>query len=510
MILATFQESILNDAIAFINRLVIVGKDGRLRRLTLTSEQITVIEALLAGYNIVVLKARQLGITTVVRAFHFWKAYVAKHPIKCVVVSHKQESADEITLKDFTFYDNLPNVLQKSLKKRTSSSFRFNDSGASISSHTAGGHGGLRSFSVTDLHITELCFFEDPDELLATALAALNGGQVIIESTAKAFGDPMHQLVDRIQRGELQGRWKMLFFPWHEHTEYTNDDVPYDFIKTIEEESLVNSYGLTDGQVWWRRLKIQETGIAKFNTEYPACLDDVFAQKGDCYYSNEDLEHIDVFSLPANQEDHCIIPVESNDRYAIGVDVASGRGKDYSVITVLSKRTELPVYIFRSNEITPPSLAKKIEHISTEYNNALTMIEENNWGLPVLNELRNLSFNNLWTNVDGGNWITTSKSKLMMHEELKEAISKGRITKLDYITTSELKSLVLNDKGLAPESVRGPTGHGDHVIALGLAWQCLKDVAAPLNAYDQMRMNNRIQTMNNKKNNPFGPISRNY
>jgi hypothetical protein len=507
-ILAPFYKAAL-DCFAFIERLVIVTKDGTMRRLTLTSEQKQVIECLLRGENVVVLKARQLGITTVVRAFHFWKAYTAKNPIKCVVVSHKQESANEITLKDFTFYDKLPTVLRKPLKKRTSTGLKFMYSHASISSHTAGGHGGLRSFSVTDLHITELCFFEDPDELLATALAALNGGQVIIESTAKAYGDPMHRLVDKIQRKELQGSWKLLFFPWHEHHEYKAKELPDDFVRTEFEEKLAASYELNDLQIYWRRLKIQEIGISKFNTEYPACLDDVFAQKGDCYYTNEDLENVDVFTLPINVEEHYIEQPDPKDKYGIGVDVASGRGQDYSVITVLSKKTEQPVYIYRSNEITPPALALKIQTISTLYNDALTLIEENNWGLPVLNELRNLGFNNLWFDPEGKNWITTTKSKLLMHEDLKEAIRKGRLYKLDYITVSEIKALVLNDKGLAPEAVRGSTGHGDNIISTGLAWQCLQDVQEPLNAYQQFKRN--TNQSNKRKANPFGPnISRKF
>jgi len=500
--LSAFQKEI-NDVFTFISRLWIVDKNGNMRRLIITSEQRLVIEALLLGYNVVVLKARQLGITTIVRAFHFWKAYTAKSPIKCVVVSHKQDSADEITLKDFTFYDKLPTVLRKPLKKRTSSGLKFMYSHAAISSHTAGGHGGLRSFSVTDLHITELCFFEDPDELLATALAALNGGQAIIESTAKSYGDPMHRLVDKIQRNELQGNWKLLFFPWQDHLEYSCKEVPPDFVRTAEENRLASLYDLNDNQILWRRLKIQEIGLVKFNTEYPACLDDVFAQKGDCYYSNNDIENLEVFSLPANVEEHYIENSSEKDLYGIGVDVASGRGRDYSVITVLSKTTCNPVYIYRSKEITPPLLALKIQHISIEYNNALVLIEENNWGLPVLNELKNLSFTNLWKDTNGSNWVTTMKSKLTLHEELKEAIRKGTIKILDYVTVSELKALVLNDKGLAPEAVRGSTGHGDNVISLGLAFQCLKSVKEPETVYQKFKKMNAMHSFQ-KKSNPFG------
>jgi hypothetical protein len=501
-------DAIMGDPHAFISRLWIISKTGEMIKLVLNDEQKTMLDDLVAGYNVLVVKCRQIGSTTVSTAFAFWKAYVSKDPITCMSVLHKMDSASEIFLKYKGFYIGLPSLLQKSLVKETSSCLKFKN-GASVNAVTAGGQGGLRSYTISFAHVSEFCYYEQPEELLATLLAALNGNQIIIESTCRSFGDPVHSLVDKIQRGELQGKWKMLFFPWQDHKEYSYHAVPDDFIKTVEEERLAELYGLTNNQIYWRRLKIQEMGISKFNTEYPACLDDVFAQKGDCYYSNEDIQNVDVFSLPTNQEDHRIFEPDPQDKYAIGVDVASGRGKDYSVITVLSKKTGNPCYIYRSNEITPPSLARKIQHISVEYNDALTMIEENNWGLPVLNELRNLSFHNLWTNDEGGNWITTSTSKLMMFEDLKEAIRKGSISKLDYITISELKALVLNEKGLAPQSVRGATGHGDNVISLGLAWQCLKDVQAPLNAYNKFLVENKRHA-SVKRNNPFAPISRQY
>lgn len=464
----------LNNPYWFLSRLWITNKQGKLVRLVLNQEQRQVIAELEAGNNLVIAKARQLGISTIVTAYLFWKAYISVDPISAVSILHKQDSANEIFLKYETFHNQMPSVLRKNLIKKTASTLRFN-TGSSIAATTAGGHGGLRSYTLNLAHISELCFYQDPDELLSTVLSALNGNQIIIESTAKMYGDPVHRLVDKIQRGELQGDWKLLFFPWHEHEDYS---LPVDdsFLSTTEEASLSQQYGLTNEQLYWRRLKIQEMGISKFKTEYPACLEDIFSQKGDAYYTDNDLDMVEPFLLPANQEQTIIEEPSPKKRYAIGVDVASGAGRDYSVIMVLDKYTSNPVCIFRSNEITPINLARKIQHLSTLYNNAKALIESNNWGLPVLNELRNLSFTNLWHDPQGNDWTTTSKSKLVLHEELKEALRKGVITKLDTITIAELKELALNKNGLAPESVRGVSGHSDQVIALGLALQCLKQV----------------------------------
>mgnify|MGYP003656376177 CR=1 FL=1 len=473
----------LNNPYWFLERLWISDKKGKLVRLILNQEQRQVIAELEEGNNLVIAKARQLGISTIVTAYLFWKIYIAIDPISAVSILHKQDSANEIFLKYETFHNNMPLVLQKTLAKKTASTLRYT-TGSSVSATTAGGHGGLRSYTLNIAHISELCFYQDPDELLSTVLSALNGNQIIIESTAKMYGDPMHLLIDKIQRGELQGKWKLLFFPWHEHKEYAFP-VDNSFSPTTEEISLAEMYDLTKEQLYWRRLKIQEMGISKFKTEYPACLEDIFSQKGDAYYTDTDLEHVTPFLLPANQELTYIEQPNPMKRYAIGVDVASGAGKDYSVIMVLEKMTNNPVCIFRSNEITPVNLARKIQHISAEYNNAKALIESNNWGLPVLNELRNLGFINLWHDQLGNDWTTTSKSKLVLHEELKEALRCGVISELDTITISELRELALNKNGLAPESVRGKSGHSDQVIALGLAFQCLKTIERPLSAAEK-------------------------
>lgn len=500
-------DQLCEDAITFIERLMIIDKQGKLVRLKLNSEQRAVVLSLLEGNNLVVVKARQLGITTVVTAFFFWLSYISKDTISCVSLSHKRDSSDEIFRKYSNYYDCLPRLLQKMLAKRTSSSLRLQGTGSSITAFTAGGKGGLRSFTVTRAHISELCFYDDPDELLSTVLAALNGNQIIIESTAKQYGDAMHSLVDKTQRGELPGSWKLLFFPWQEHEEYQTEP-PEDFLATEYEQELATLYGLSDAQLYWRRSKIQEMGLSKFKTEYPACLEDVFSQKGDAYYTESDMENLETIPLPA-QETNYIHQPDKNDRYAVGVDVASGVGKDYSVIVVLSKRYSKPVYIFRSKDISTSSLAMKIQAISVEYNNAKVLVESNNWGLPVLNELKHLGFTNLWKD-NGADWTTTTKSKLLMHEELKEAIRTSKLNQLDYITVTELRSLALNDSGLAPESVRTATGHSDNVIALGLAWQCLKTVPAPQSAVDNMLQASRINKL--RRTNPYGATSlnRNY
>lgn len=167
--------------------------------------------------------------------------------------------------------------------------------------------------------------------------------------------------------------------------------------------------------------------------------------------------------------------------YAIGVDVAAGVNRDYSVIYVVSKKTYNPVALYRSKNIVPTALAKRLQEIAIDYNNALVLIESNNFGNVVLNELRHLGYYNIWKEADK-DWLTTVKSKTEMFENLKSLLTDGYIGSMDMITYSELRALQLNDRGLIeiPDNLEG---HGDNAIAIALAYVCIAKVNLKTKSY---------------------------
>lgn len=491
-------KNIMGDPYRFLERLFIKDKKGTVVPFKLNDEQLKTVELFLTGKNLVILKARQLGITTLMTALLFWKALSSPDPISCVSLLHKRDAADEVFLKYKGYYYGLPELIRPSLDKATCGSFRF-DTGSSVQAITAAGHAGLRSYTINLAHISELCFYEDPDEILSNVLSALNGNQLIIESTATAFGDPMHQLVDRIDRETMPGNWEKIFFPWYEHKAY-RQLAPESWEPDPSERTVADRFSLDRDQLWWRHCKIAESSLDKFNTEYPATVEDVFSQKGDCYYGEDDLKYVS--RIPAIATERYIEQPIKGVNYAVGVDVASGIGADYSSIFVLSQQTSSPVYVYRSNTISPTMLAAKIQHISKLYNGAKALVESNNWGHTIINELEHLGFTAFWK-TNNKHWETTLSSKSMMHEQLKEAIRTGTITMLDEITITELKGLVVTNASRAPESQRSKHGHGDNVIALGLAWQCLKSLPAPskgLSMNAQQLVNNLYRSQPTSKN----------
>jgi len=483
---------IIADPIQFISRLKIVDKQGKLIRLIPNEEQIKIITALENGGDTLILKGRQIGSSTIVSAYLFWKAYTSTEPVSIAILSHKLASSKHLLEIHKTFYNNLPAFLQRPLSVENTTEIKFADSGASIIAVSAEGKGGLRSFTCSYLHISEYAFAPNPDELKATALSALNDGQLVIESTANHFDDALHQEIMRYERGEAN--WNYLFFRWFDHLSYQEEIPEEGVLFTESERELQNKHNLTDEQLYWRKLKLSKIGNKqKFAREYPATIEDAYSIAGNVYLTREDFEEIEIINVEPTETTIFDDP-DVNDKYAIGVDVAAGVGKDWSVIYVVSKRTHQPVLLYRSNDVSPVYLAERIIDFATEYNNALVLVESNNFGNVVLNEMNHYGYYHIWKQ-DGKDWITTLKSKTQMFENLKDKIQQGFLQYIDNIAYAEMRAITVNDRGHIELSNTGGA-HSDNAVALALAFMCLEKVqlkAVPfLPAWIKARQADRI------------------
>ena len=470
---------IISDPIAFISRLSIIDKKGKKIRLVPNSEQIRIIQALVEEDDTLILKGRQIGSSTIVSAYLFWKLWTATEPITIAILSHKLASSKHLLDIHKTFYHNLPKFLKRPLDIENTTAMRFADSGAGIIAVSAEGKGGLRSFTCSYLQISEYAFAPQPEELKATALSALNNGQLIIESTANYFNDALHQEITAHERGEA--KWNYLFFPWFEHKGY-REKTDKDFVMTDTESALAEQWGLDPEQIYWRRNKLGKIGNKqKFAREYPSCIEDAYSVAGNVYLQRDDFDDIEIVQIDPI-ETTVLCEVDPQDRYAIGVDVAAGVGQDFSVIYVLSKKTHQIVCVYRSNEISPAYLAERIVDFATTYNGAHVLVESNNFGNVVLNEMHHMGYNKIWKDEKGRDWITTLKSKTEMFENLKGLIQGGYISMLDNIVYSELRSITVNDRGgIELKYLDG--AHSDNSVALSLAYMALNKVNLPQQEY---------------------------
>lgn len=466
---------ILSDPVLFISRLKIIDKNGKLANLKPTSEQIKIIQTLEKDGDLLILKPRQIGSSTIICAYLFWKAFTSPDPVTFAVLSHKLASSKHLLAIIKRFWENLPTSLKTPLSVDNTTELRFKN-GAGIIAVSAEGKGGLRSFTCSILLMSEYAFAENPEELKATALASLNNGKLIIESTANYFNDALHKEIMLYERGLVA--WNYLFFPWFSHAEYSMKIVEGEvFIPDEEELELIRRYSISHEGLLWRRTKMSKIGRDKFTREFPVCLEEAYKMTGNTYFTPDDLKWLQPIQVEAIENVTLEAP-KPDDRYSIGVDVSAGVSRDYSVVYILSKMTNQPVCIYRSNKISPTELAEVIFDLSVKYNNAVALIESNNYGATVINELKHLGFKRFWTDEDGKDWLTTSKSKIHMFENLKEALKNGILRNIDNITLAEIRSLQVNERGtiIIPENL---SSHGDSAIALSLSLIALNSIKLP-------------------------------
>lgn len=466
-------DQLLCDPVEFISRLTIKSKSGKLVRFgdVITPEQIELIRALQANKNIIVIKARQLGISTVVRAYCFWEAYTNRDSVNCAVISNKERSAMNLLDIDRRFYVKLPKSLQRALSVDTKTQIQFQSTQTNLLAMTARADSQDRGYTLNTAHLSEYAFYDNADTYLASLLASINDGKVIIESTPNYFGDALHEL---IKASTYDSRWHVVFMPWSSFPTYRTDEL---VTPTPDELELMDRYSLDIEQISWRRHKIAEMkSDVLFRREYPLTIEECWTLDDKCYFTNSDLEHLT--KIPCRHGKSVLAPYQHGMPYVIGVDPASGVGQDYSVATVMSKMDYSVVAKLSSNQMGINPFALGVIELSKQYGDALVLFENNNHGHAFREVLNANSFSKY------KEWVTTSKSKIALFDQLRTYIKDSIVTYLDELTLSELRMLQSSTNGTAPKHPSGM--HDDQVISFALAIEALKYVTVPLTPYEVM------------------------
>ena len=436
-----------------------------------------IFKAVEAGHKrIAIIKARQVAATTGAKFVLHHLAYTSHHAAMHAVVSMRDDSASMLLDDCRRWLQDPPTILRRSIRTQARSRIVYDDTGASLQAFTSRSQTGLRSFSPAAVLISEAAYAPDLDEVLAQADAAVGEGLLIVESTANAPGDAFSKLVTETP----ENGWHLLTMWWWEHPAYFDppEMVPAEFAESLteEEKQLQEAYDLSMGQLHWRRRKVGQLNSAhKFAREYPACLDDCFLMREGGYYDDATMQDITVLEHTAIGQ-HGGREIETphpHDRYVMGVDIGGGVGGDYSALSVVSVATRQPVYMERSNRVTPAQWAHRAVQVASRYNQALILAESNNHGHAFLLELQYTRYRNQWRHPQTQKpWTTTLQSKLDAFDTLREALSVIRM--LDRVTWLELRSLTIPVGKVAPEAPTG--GHDDAAVALALAYRCLRDI----------------------------------
>jgi hypothetical protein len=432
--------------------------------------QVKIFEAVNQGHNrILIVKARQVAATTGAKMVLHQQTYAEENEAMRAIVSMRDDSATALLDDSRRWLTDVPALLRRPIRTQARGRIVYGDTGASLQAFTTRSKDGLRSFTPSAALISEAAFAPDLEEVIAQADAAVGEGLLIVESTANNPADYFSEIV----RDAPHNGWHLLTLWWWEHPKYRSDDaeIPDDFEPTEAERKLQQRYGLTRNQLHWRRKKSRNIGMTKFRREYPGCLDDCFLGREGGYFGDELLHQVVV----ADYGNQTYIEHEAphpHDKYVVGVDLGGGVGGDYSVLSVVSVATRQPVYVERSNRVTPAQWAHRVIQVASRYNEAQVLAESNNHGHAFLLELNQCGYRHQWLSHKGKPWVTTLQSKLDAFDSLREALQLVRV--LDRATYNELRSLTILPGKVAPEAPKG--AHDDCAVALALAYRCLRDV----------------------------------
>jgi hypothetical protein len=470
----------------------------------LNAEQEILLDALLEYNRVVVCKARQIGCSTLIRAYFLWKQYVAEQPSTSVILSYTRDSADHLHSIDKGFYVNLPKPLIRKLSKSSSRTLTFKDTGATLRSFTAGGKAGsTRSFSFTSAHISEFAFFDDQDDLLANVMASVGNGQIVIETTPNTPGDKYHDLV----MSAPGNGWHVCFFPWYKHKLYEiKSQFHHPNVPDMDEGELQiqKQFGLSKAQMYWRRTQVSSMGIEKFRREFPATIDEAFLSQNQLFFPPDLLDkvHRTTFSGTKWSDGEII----KGDRYYMGVDVSLGSGKDYSSIVIISGTTLQPVYVYRDNAILPEKLAELVFSLHHEYNTASVIVEADGPGYTVLYRLKEWRMKNLYKSKNSKDWYTRGDNKIKIFDHVRSLLGSGYFESLPTPLWSEMRTLTISDKG-SPGHPKG--GNDDTIMAFCLAQWYAFEYPTPtitqttISLMDKFRKKHRVKQLRNNGPIPF-------
>lgn len=512
---------------SFVEGLKIIDKQGKLVSLIMNRSQEMVFEKIINAREkrrparFICLKARQLGISTLIAAVIFSLITLFSRRFG-LVAAHSMASARSIFAMTQRFHAhaderNKPQIARNNARKFEYAAPHY----SSLQVDTAANPTLARGSTFHYVHASEVAFWDHAeDAALAINQAAPQLWDTLVfwESTANGMNNLFHRMWIAAERGETE--IEPIFLSWKDFPEYSLPSItaPEKGALTAREKEYANIAQLEDDQLNWaiqtRRNQCQDSWD-KFHQEYPALAGLAFAFTATPWFNQSILQewiHIarDYSSVGGRvewpsptqssgptfiEDDHGPLMVweqpQQGSAYSLGMDVGEGVGSDYTVIQVLRNDTGEICATYRSNRVRPEKAGVDAYSLAAYYNYGLLGIERNGPGVATLVACeRGLAdypwmtgYPNLYyqTRLDKKlpdeterlGWLTTRATKEAMLSRLAEAIDRREITVYDHLTLLESQGLVWDaDHRSFRQNYKAPGSkitHDDCVMALAIA-----------------------------------------
>jgi len=428
----------MNDASYFANKYIkIINLDEGLVPFSLYPYQQKMFEHFNDNRFSIVLACRQSGKSISSVVYLLWYA-IFKPEQTIAILANKGSTSQEMLGRVTLALENLPFFLQPGCKTLNKKSIEFSNNSRIVAAATSGN--SIRGMSVNLLFLDEFAFVENDGTFYTSTYPVITSGKttrVIITSTANGLGNTFHKLWE----GAVQG---------------TND------FKSFR----VDWWDVPGRDDEWKRQTVANTSELQFDQEFGnnfhgtgntlinanALLS--LKSKEPLYSMNS----VNVYEVPVKKDKE---DAESKDHnYIVLVDVAKGRGQDYSTFNIIDVSTNpfKQVCTYRDNNISPLLFPDVIYKYANMYNKALVVIENNDAGQVVCNGLfYDLEYENTYTSngvkADAIGVYMDKRTKKIGCSHIKDLVEQKKIEIVDAETIVEMSTFV--SRGQSYEAMTG-------------------------------------------------------
>ena len=319
-----------------------------------------------SDYNII-LKSRQLGISTLTAGYALW-SMVFNQDFNALVIAIKQDTAKNLVTKIRVMHENLPSWLKGKILEDNKLSLRLAN-GSQVKAVSSSPDAG-RSEALSLLVIDEAAFIDGIDEIWTSAQQTLaTGGRCIALSTPNGVGNWFHKTWTKAENGE--NKFKTIRLHWTVHPERDQ--------KWRDEQDVI----LGADQA------AQECDcdfISSGNSVVPGVL-------LEWYRSNMVQEPVE---RRGHDSAYWVWEYPNYTRsYVVVADVARGDGADYSTFHVIDVESVTQVAEYKA-QIGVKEFGNMLVNVATEYNEALLVIENANIGWAAIQPAVDRGYKNLY------------------------------------------------------------------------------------------------------------------
>ena len=321
----------------------------------------------------IILKSRQLGISTLSAGMALWQMIFQKDT-NVLVIATKQDTAKNLVTKVKFMYENLPSWLKLGFEENNKLALRLKN-GSQVKAVSAASDAG-RSEAISLLIIDEAAFIEQNriEEIWGASQQTLStGGKAVILSTPNGTGNFFHRMWVKGEEG-LNG-FTPIRLPWTVHPERNQA---------------------------WRDQQEDELGPRMAAQE----CDCDFTTSGNTVFTPELLNYYDTLTSDPSERrgiDGSFYVWEYPDysrKYIVVADVARGDSQDYSAFHIIDIEECKQIGEFKS-QISTKEFGHMLVTVATEYNNALLVIENANIGWNTIQVVIDRGYKNLYYSPKG-------------------------------------------------------------------------------------------------------------